>query len=66
MMLAGLDTHNTVKYYSWPNRYTSSLFERVPVCVSCNAFISVKHILIESVVEITKKYFDERPSHSFF
>ena len=64
MMLAGLDTHNTVKYHSWPNSYTSSLFERVPVGVACNALISVKRILI--VVEITKNYFEERPSHSFF
>ena len=65
-MLARLDTHNTVKYYSWPNSYTSSLFERVLVCVACNAVISVKRILIEIVVEITKKYFEERPPYSFF
>ena len=57
MMLAGLGTHNTVKYHSWPNSYTSSLFVRVPVCVACNAVISVKHILIEcaDLLEIRKK-----------
>ena len=57
MMLAGLDTHNTVKYHSWPNSYTSSLFERVPVCVACDSVISVKHILIEcaDLLEITQK-----------
>ena len=47
MMLAGLDTHSTVKYHNWPNSYTSSLLERIPVCVACNAVISVKRILTE-------------------
>ena len=62
MMLAGLDTHNTVKYHSWPNSYTSSLFERVPFGVACNAVISVKHILIgcADLLEIRKKMFEER------
>ena len=67
-MLAGLDTRNTVKYHSWPNSYTISLFERVPVCVACNAVISVKRILIEcaDLLEIRKKYFEEISLYSLF
>ena len=67
-MLSGLDTHNTVKYHSWPNSYTSSLFERVPVCAACNAVISVKHILIEcsDLLEIRKKYFEVISLYSLF
>ena len=36
--------------------------EEAPVCVACNAVITVKHILIEcaDLVEIRKKYFDEK------
>ena len=38
--------------------------EEVPVCVACNAVITVKHISIESadLLEIRKKYFEERSS----
>ena len=68
MVLAGLDTHNTVKYHSWPNSYTSSLSARVPVCVACNSVISVKHILTEcaDVLEIRKKYFEVISLYSLF
>ena len=67
-MLAGLDTRNTVKYHSWPNSYTSSLFERVPVCVVCNVVISVKYILIEcsDLLEIRNKYFEVVSLYSLF
>ena len=42
--------------------------EEVPVCVACNAVITVKHILIEcvDVLEIRKKYFKERSLYSLF
>ena len=42
--------------------------EEAPVCVACNAVITVKHILIEcaDLLEIRKKYFEERSLHSFF
>ena len=45
-----------------------SLFERVPVCVACNAVISVKHILIEcsDLLEIRKKYFEVISLYSLF
>ena len=43
--------------------------EEAPVCVACNAVITVKHILIEcaDLLEIRKKYFEERDLciHSF-
>ena len=37
--------------------------EEVPVCVACDAVITAKHILIEctNLMEIRKKYFEERP-----
>ena len=36
--------------------------EEAPVCVACNAVITVKHILIECayLLEIRMKYFEER------
>ena len=42
--------------------------EEAPVCVSCNAVITVKHILIKCVdlLEIRKKYFEEKPLYSLF
>ena len=42
--------------------------EEAPVCVSCNAVITVKHILNEvaDLLEIRKKYFEERSLHSLF
>ena len=42
--------------------------EEGPVCVACNATITVKHILIEcaDLVEIRKKYFEERSLYSPF
>ena len=42
--------------------------EEVPVCVACNAVITVKHIFIEcaDLVEIRKKYFEERSLYSLF
>ena len=40
--------------------------EEVPVCVACDAVITVKHILIEcaDLLEIRKKYFEQRSLHS--
>ena len=42
--------------------------EAAPVCVACNAVITVKHILIEcaDLLEIRKKYFEERSLYSVF
>ena len=42
--------------------------EEVPVCVVCNAVITAKHILIEcaDLLEIRKKYFEEKSLYSFF
>ena len=36
--------------------------EEAPVCVACNAVITMKHVLIEraDLLEITKKYFEEK------
>ena len=42
--------------------------EEAPVCVACNAVITIKHILIEcaDLLEIRKKYFEEKSLYSFF
>ena len=42
--------------------------EEAPVCVACNAVITVKHTLIEcaDLLEIRKKYFEERSLYSLF
>ena len=42
--------------------------EEAPICVACNAVITVKHILIEcaDLLEIRKKYFEERSLYSLF
>ena len=42
--------------------------KEAPVCVACNAVITVKHILIEcaDLVEIKKEYFEERSLYSLF
>ena len=42
--------------------------EELPVCVACNTTITVKHVLIEraDLVEVRKKYFEERSLHSLF
>ena len=42
--------------------------EEAPVCVACNAVITVKHILIEcaDLLEIRKKYFKKRSLYSLF
>ena len=42
--------------------------EEAPVCVACNIVITVKHILIEcaDLLEIRKKYFEERSLYSLF
>ena len=39
-----------------------------PVCVACNVVLTVKHILIEcaDLLEITKKYFEEKSSYLLF
>ena len=42
--------------------------EEAPICVACNAVITVKHIMIEcaDLFEIRKKYFEERSLYSLF
>ena len=42
--------------------------EEAPVCVACDAVITVKHTLIEcaDMLEIRKKYFEERSLYSLF
>ena len=42
--------------------------ENAPVCVACNAGITVKHILIDcaDLLEIRKKNFEERSLYSLF
>ena len=42
--------------------------EEPPVCVTCNTTITVKHTLIEcnDLVEVRKKYFEERSLYSLF
>ena len=42
--------------------------EEAPVCVACDAIITVKHILIEcaDLLEIKKKYFEEKSLLSLF
>ena len=42
--------------------------EEAPVCVACGTVITVKHILIEcaDLLEIRKKYFEERSVYSLF
>ena len=42
--------------------------EEAPVCVACDAVITVKHILIEcaDLLEIRKKYFEEKSLYSLF
>ena len=42
--------------------------EEAPVCVTCNAVITDKHILIEcsDLLEIRKKYLEERSLYSLF
>ena len=42
--------------------------EEASVCVACNVLLTVKHILIEcaDLLEIRKKYFEERSLYSLF
>ena len=42
--------------------------EEAPVCVACNVVLTVKHILNEcaDLLEIRKKYFEERSLYSLF
>ena len=42
--------------------------EEAPVCAVCNTVITVKHILIgrADLLEIRKKYFEERSLYSLF
>ena len=42
--------------------------EEAPVCVACGAVVTVKHILIEcaDLLEIRKKYFEEKSLYSLF
>ena len=42
--------------------------EEAPVCIACGAVITVKYILIEcaDLLEIRKKYFEERSLYSLF
>ena len=58
------------KLYSCSNLTHSFILrkEEAPVCVACNAVLTVKHILIEcaDLLEIRKKYFDEKSLYSLF
>ena len=42
--------------------------EEAPVCIACDAVITVKHILIEcaDLMEIRKKYFEDKSLYSLF
>ena len=42
--------------------------EEAPVCVACNAVITVKHILFEcaDLLEVRNKYLEERSLYSLF
>ena len=42
--------------------------EETPVCVACNAALTVKHILIECVdlLEVGNKYFEQKSVYSLF
>ena len=42
--------------------------EEVPVCVACDVVLTVRHILIgcADLLEIRKKYFEEKSLHSLF
>ena len=54
--------------YSYLTKSFSLRKGEAPVCVACNAVITVKHILTGSadLVEIRKKYFEERSLYSIF
>ena len=60
-----------IDYTYWSPLFDTSLYfekGRGPVCVACGAVITVKHILIEcaDLLEIRKKYFEERSLYSLF
>ena len=42
--------------------------EEAPVCVACNALITVKHVLTDcaDLLKIRKKYFEEKSLYSLF
>ena len=42
--------------------------EELRICVACGTIITIKHILIvcADLVQITRKYFEERSSYSLF
>ena len=55
--------------FYWLFLYEAFLYfeqEEPPVCVTCNTTITVKRILIEcaDLVEVRKKYFEERSLYS--
>ena len=54
--------------YSYPTHSFILRKEETPVCVACNAVITVKHILIENadLLDIRKKDFEERSLYSLF
>ena len=60
--------YNTRKENTVLNRLHIVRKEEIPVCVACNAVISVEHILMEcaDLLEIRKKYFKERSLDSLF
>ena len=48
--------------------HSSLLRKEAPVCVACNAVMTVKHILVEcaDLLEIRKRYFEEKSLYSLF
>ena len=56
-----------IAYFYWTYSFILRK-EEAPVCVACNTVITVKHILIEcaDLLEIRKKYFEERSLYSLF
>ena len=66
----GKKTLFSIVTYYWSLLFDTFLYfeEEAPVCVACNAVITVNHILIECAdfVEIGKKYFEERSLYSLF
>ena len=70
MQTAGVTIHTGAQMkYMWYLTHSFILRkEDAPVCVACNAVITVIHILIEcaDLVEIRKKYFEEISFYSLF
>ena len=73
LSLCNTSKENTVLYrlhigHSYLTHSFTLREEEAPVCVACNAVITVKQILIEcaDLLEIRKKYFEEKSLYSLF